>query len=144
MIGSSATNQCYKARNCLEILTFCPLKLRRDLISSFSFNRNYLVLLMHTVTHSRPAFYAAHSYCVNTMWHIISSKQKANHVFPWGRISRYSRLLLWHRDRSVLFSTVPAGFSFPHSSPIPPCYSLLASAVQWHTFATNYAHIHLT
>lgn len=55
-------------------------------------------------------------YCVNTTWHIISSKQKANHVFPWGRLSRYSRLRLWHRDRSVLFSAVPSG-SVPTSSP---------------------------
>lgn len=94
-------------------------KILRRNSSSFSFNRDYLDLLVHT--YRGPAFEHTRVH-VNATWHIDSGKRKADHVFPRGWLSCSSRLRLRHRDPSVLFSAVPPGFaptSIPASSMLP-------------------------
>lgn len=112
-IEETTPNKQYnKSWNGLENDWILSQKLCRNLISSFSFNYNYLDLLMQKCTQLHIADLPSYMriYWANTMWPIISSKPKANHVFPWARLSRYSRLLPWHLGCSSLFSTVPPGF----------------------------------
>lgn len=93
-----------------------PLKLCRNLISSFSLT---LITLSHSCrkVHIADLLSFIHMFCVNASWHIILGKQKVNHVFPWGRLCRYSRLLLltpgplcsFQHCPSRLRSHIPAG-----------------------------------